>query len=242
MKGDVMNYLINLIKKDSPLHKHKNYEIIVYTKGDGLFHCEEKDIPICPGKIVIVPPETMHSAPSGNDIERIYISGEFHQFFNLTSPTVILDNSDKDGLSLAKMIYANRYSNTEYQASLCNAFANFLLQRLKIDNEMHLIIEDMIHKITTDFYDCNLSVTDLLNKSGYAEDYIRAQFKKFTGKTPTEFLTKVRISHACHLIDIYKTTLSLGEIAEKCGYTDYTYFSRKFKQIMRMSPREYMIT
>lgn len=236
-----MSYLINLIKKESPLHKHKHYEVIVYIKGNGLFHCEEKDIPVCPGKIVIVPPETMHSASLINDMERIYINGEFHQFFNLTSPTVVLDNSENEGMSLAKIIYANRYANTEYLSSLCNAFANFLLQRLKIDNEMHVIIEDMIHKMTTEFYDSNLSVTDLLKKSGYAEDYIRAQFKKVTGKTPTDFLTKIRISHACHLIDIYKNSLSLAEIAEKCGYTDYAYFSRKFKQVKGMSPREYMI-
>lgn len=237
-----MSYLINLIKHESPLHKHKHYEMIIYTKGEGLLHCQEKDIPVCTGKIVIVPPETMHSTPLGNDVERIYINGEFYQFFNLTSPTVILDNSENEGMALAKIIYANRYSSAEYLSALCNTFAHFLLQRLKIDNEMHLILEDMIHKMTTDFYDCNLSVADLLNKSGYAEDYIRAQFKKYTGKTPIEFLTKVRISHACHLIDIYKTSLSLGEIAEKCGYTDYAYFSRKFKQVKGMSPREYMIT
>ena len=83
-------------------------------------------------------------------------------------------------------------------------------------------------------------IAGFLQKSGYAEDYIRAQFKKFTGKTPTEFLTKIRIYHACYLIDAYKNTLSLAEIAEKCGYTDYVYFSRRFKHIMGISPREYM--
>lgn len=235
-----MSYLINLTKRKLPLHKHKHYEILIYTKGDGLFHCEEKDIPVCPGKIVIVPPETMHSAPLGNDLERISISGDFHQFFSLTSPTLILDNSESEGMSLAKTIYTNRYPNTEYLSALCNAFAYFLLQRLKIDNEMHLIIKDMMNKITANFYDCDISINDLLKKSGYAEDYIRAQFKKTTGKTPTEFLTKIRISHACYLIDVYRNSLSLAEIAEKCGYTDYAYFSRKFKQIMGVSPKKYM--
>ena len=32
----------------------------------------------------------------------------------------------------------------------------------------------------------------------------------------------------------------VAEIAEKCGYTDYIYFSRKFKQITGKSPRAYM--
>ena len=32
-----------------------------------------------------------------------------------------------------------------------------------------------------------------------------------------------------------------AEIAEKCGYTDYVYFSRRFKQITGISPREYTV-
>jgi AraC-like DNA-binding protein len=80
----------------------------------------------------------------------------------------------------------------------------------------------------------------LLTKSGYAEDYIRAKFREITGYTPVEFLTKVRISQACSLIDMYGNSLQLSEIAEKCGYTDYVYFSRRFKALTGISPREYL--
>lgn len=51
-----MDYLINLIKKESPPHKHKNYEIIVYTRGEGILHTNKKDIETAPGKIIIIPP------------------------------------------------------------------------------------------------------------------------------------------------------------------------------------------
>lgn len=238
--GDIMNFLINLIKHVSPSHQHKNYEIIVCTKGSGVFHSVERDIPVSPGKIIIVPPGTMHSSTSDGEYERIYINGEFNQIFSLTSPAVILDNSENEGTLLAKMIYNNRHSNSEYVATLVNAFAHFLIQSLKMENEISLTIKDIVNEITNHFYDCNINLNCLLKKSGYAEDYIRAQFKKFTGKTPTEFLTKIRIHHACYLIDTYKNSLSLAQIAEKCGYTDYVYFSRRFKHIMGMSPRKYM--
>ncbi|MBQ6894979.1 MAG: helix-turn-helix transcriptional regulator [Clostridia bacterium] len=79
-----------------------------------------------------------------------------------------------------------------------------------------------------------------MKKSGYSEDYIRSQFKLFTGKTPVEFLTETRINHACYLIDIYKDSMNLSEISEKCGYTDYVYFSRQFKKVMGISPKNYM--
>lgn len=235
-----MNYLIGRIENESPLHQHKNYEIIVYTNGEGTFHSEEKDFAVSAGNFVIIPPETNHSSTSDGEFKRIYINGSLNQIFNLSSPTIITDNSDGEGMQLAEMIYKNRYSNPEYTAALINTFAHFLLQSLKMDDELSLIIEDIINKITNNFYDSSLSLSSLLRKSGYAEDYIRAQFKKITGKTPTEFLTNIRINHACYLIDTYKTTLSLTEIAEKCGYTDYVYFSRRFKHIMGLSPRKYM--
>lgn len=235
-----MSFLINLIKNETPFHQHKTYEIIVYMQGTGLFHTEETDIPVSPGKIIIIPPETMHYSISEGELPRIFISGEFNHFFNLTSPTVISDNADREGALLAKMIYNNRYANAEYVGTLISAFAHFLTQRLKMEDELTQVISDIVYEISSRFYDSNINLCELLKKSGYAEDYIRAKFKKITGKTPTEFLTNIRISHACYLIDTYKNTLSLAEIAEKCGYTDYIYFSRKFKHATGSSPREYM--
>ncbi|MBE7063138.1 MAG: helix-turn-helix domain-containing protein [Ruminococcaceae bacterium] len=235
-----MAFLINLIKEESSPHTHKNYEIIVYTRGRGIFHATEKDVLVSPGKIIIIPPGTVHSVTFDGRLERIYINGDLNHIFNLAAPTVILDTPEKEGLFLAKMIYANRYTNSEYTAALIGAFAHFLLQSLKMEDAIHLVIKDIVNKITNNFYDSTISLSSLLQKSGYAEDYIRTQFKKSTGKTPTEFLTEIRIRHACYLIDTYKSTLSLSEIAEKCGYTDYVYFSRRFKHILGMSPRKYM--
>lgn len=240
VSGDIMSYLINLIKDEVPPHKHKNYEIIVYTNGSGLFHSTGKDIEVSPGKIIIIPPGTMHhSSKPAAALERIYINGEFNKVFFPTFTTVVLDNSANEGLQLAKMIYANRYDH-EYAESLINAFTHFLLQNIKMEDEIFLAVKDIIEKISNDFFNSNINLNTLMKKSGYAVDYIRAQFKKITGKTPIEFLTKIRINHACYLIDTYKNLFSLTDIAERCGYTDYVYFSRRFKHIMGVSPRKYM--
>ncbi len=239
--GDTMNFLINYTKELSSPHKHPNYEIIIYTKGNGVLHVSGKDIEVHPGKIIIIPPQTVHySSKTGDDFERIYINGDFTQFFNMDTPTVILDNSENEGLLLAKILYNNRYSTPDYVASLVNAFTHFLLKNIKMESDIFLATKNITEEISNDFYNCNIDLSSILAKSGYAEDYIRAQFKKIMGKTPTEFLTQIRINHACYLIDVYRHSLSLAEIAEKCGYTDYVYFSRRFKQITKVSPRKYL--
>ena len=236
-----MNFLINYTNEISAPHKHPHYEIIIYTKGEGIFHSEGKDIKVHPGKIIIIPPQTIHySSKSYDNFERIYLSGDFNQFFNMKSPTVILDNSENEGLLLAKMLYNNRYSTPEYVFALVNAFIYFLLKNVKMENSIFLATKNIADDISSNFYNCNINLSSILAKSGYAEDYIRAEFKKIMGKTPTGFLTQIRINHACFLIDTYRNTLSLSEIAEKCGYIDYVYFSRRFKELTGMSPRKYM--
>lgn len=239
-QGDVMSFLINTIKEESPPHKHKNYEVIAYTKGSGVLYTQGKDIEVYPGKIVIVPPDTVHcSTKTGTDFERIYINGEFNQVFYLDSVTVVLDNSENEGLQLAKMICVNRYDG-EYVAALINAFTHFLLRNIKMEEKIFLATKEIVTKISNDFYNSSIDLNDLLKNSGYAADYIRAYFKKIMGKTPTEFLTEIRINHACYLIDTYKNLFSLADVAERCGYNDYVYFSRRFKQVMGVSPRKYM--
>lgn len=236
-----MEFLIDIAKGSVPPHEHKKYEVIVCVKGTAVMSAEEKKIEVVPGKIIIVPPETTHySFKQSDDYERIYINGEFNQSFFLRSPVVVFDSHMSEGVYLAKMIYANRYADREYLSALISAFTHYLLQYIKMEDEIFLAVKEIIREISNNFYSCNINLNELLKKSGYAEDYIRAQFKKISGKTPTQFLTEVRINHACYLIDTYKSTFSLADIAEKCGYADYVYFSRRFKYVTGVSPRKYM--
>ena len=235
-----MNLNVGILTGVCPVHEHKCHEIIIYTAGCGFFHADGFCFPFYPGAIMVVPPETPHYSVSDGDYERIYINGEFNWAFNLAQAAVMYDNKENEGIFLAKMIYRNRYKSTEYVISLLNAFISHIIQNIETDDKMDIAIKNIISELTARFYDCSLNVGQILNESGYAEDYIRAQFKKATGKTPVRFLTDTRISHACLLIEMYKSSLTLSEISEKCGFTDYVYFSRRFKEITGASPRKYL--
>jgi len=235
-----MSFLINLVKEETPQHNHKNYEIIICTKGEGVLQLTQKNIKVDVGKFVIVPPGITHRGLKSDSVyERIYINGDFEHVFNITSPIVVNDNPAKEGLCLAKIIYNNRHSDSVYLLSLVNALTYFLIQNFNRKHELFTAVESIVNEIGSSFYNCNINLNAMLKKSGYAEDYIRAKFKEITGKTPTEFLNESRIKHACYLIDIYKSSISLSDIAEKCGYLDYVYFSKKFKQIIGISPHKY---
>lgn len=234
-----MNVNIGTLKDYYPEHKHKYYEIIIYTRGTGFLKTDDCQIPFSPGTIVIIPPGSSHLSLSDRPFERIYISGNLGRMINVSAPTYLSVNKDDDGMILAQLIYQNRYKNPDYLSSLINAFSSYILQSIKINDRIDEEINAIINNISNNFSDCSIDLSGILKNSGYAEDYIRDRFKKATGKTPVQFLTEIRIHHACLLIDFYKSSIPLSEIAEKCGYTDYVYFSRRFKEITGVSPRKH---
>ena len=110
---------------------------------------------------------------------------------------------------------------------------------MEFEDEIGKAVNELIDEITERAFETDLNLSEILRKSGYAEDYIRLNFKKATGKTPVVFLTEIRIKNACFLIETYGTSVPLSEIAEACGYTDYIYFSKRFKDLIGMSPKQY---
>lgn len=63
------------------------------------------------------------------------------------------------------------------------------------------------------------------------------ELKKLTGYTFSDYINNLRCSHASNLLADKK--LSLSEIARKCGYENFPYFSRTFKKIYGVSPLQF---
>lgn len=222
-----------------PLHNHTNYEVIYYLVGNGTLKTEKGDIKYSPGTIIIVPPNLLHGSTSENGFKNISINGDFINLLKFKEPVVMKDNEKGEGKLLAKLLYNNRFNNNDFLSSLCETYILFLLSNIKIDNDIDIAISNIITEISNSAYESNFNITEILNKSGYAEDYIRNQFKIKTGKTPTQFVTQIRIDRARYLIDIYKNNCSMTQIAEQCGFVDYIYFSKRFKQFVGCSPDAY---
>lgn len=237
-----MSYTVNCTQDGLiryPMHTHKNYEIMLYLDGVGYMKTELGDYPFQRGTVIIVPPNVKHGSVSENGFKNISVEGEFERYLNLDAVTVLQDSLTQDGVTLAKLIYENRYGNPTYLASLCKAYVCFLTQQFETESTVRKCLRRIVAEISENAFDAEINLASILAASGYSEDYIRSQFKKITGKTPNGFLTEIRIKHACFLIDVYKSELSLTEISERCGYTDYPYFSKKFRSLMGMSPADY---
>ncbi len=225
--------------KSYPLHEHNRFEIMLYLSGNGYMRTRKGDYPFSPGTIIIIPPGLPHGSASEREFKNISIVGDFHPQLFFEAPVVLQDNTFQEGRFLAEAIYRNHHLNDSYLSALCTAFVFFVLRSIHTEDNITAAVNHIIAAIQQDFHDADFSSEEQLKKSGYAEDYIRSRFKAHTGKTPKHFLRDVRIQHACHLIEIYAGRMSLAQIGEKCGYTDYVYFSKKFKEVTGVAPKDY---
>ena len=66
-----------------------------------------------------------------------------------------------------------------------------------------------------------------------------ALFKRQVGCAPIDYFIRLRMQHACRLLD--ETALSVKEVATKLGYDDPFYFSRVFKSVNQVAPSEYRL-
>lgn len=90
------------------------------------------------------------------------------------------------------------------------------------------------------YYNTELSLSLLADKCSVSPSHLSTVFSKDTRMTVTDYIHKTRIRQA--LILLNTTTLSIGEIASRCGFGDANYFSRIFRKYQGQSPQNYRNT
>ncbi len=86
-------------------------------------------------------------------------------------------------------------------------------------------------------YSGNVKIPDLARLENLSVSRYNTLFKKIMNLSPTEYITKLRISSARELL--VGTDLSIGKISRLVGYADPHFFSRIFKATLGISPSDY---
>jgi AraC-like DNA-binding protein len=86
-------------------------------------------------------------------------------------------------------------------------------------------------------FDRSITASKVAAALGYNADYLGRIYRKVYGCTLTEAIHRKRISEACdYLLD---TSLTIEQIAQKCGFADPDYFRRVFRHYMQIPPGDY---
>lgn len=94
-----------------------------------------------------------------------------------------------------------------------------------------------IRAIVQEGYAQDLSISRIAEEVFLTPNYISLIFKKETGETITDYITKIRMNKAKELLQT--TDLKVMEISERVGYENPHYFSTVFKKTVGVHPLKY---
>ena len=99
------------------------------------------------------------------------------------------------------------------------------------------IVSTAIRTVTERFNDCELTLDNIAKSLYISKSQISRVFGKIVGEPFSDYRRRVRISHACRLLQYTDSTVD--EIVAKCGLKDVPSFYRNFQLIVGMTPNQY---
>jgi transcriptional regulator GlxA family with amidase domain len=91
-----------------------------------------------------------------------------------------------------------------------------------------------------DNFDKPVVMAELAARFGMSLRTFNRRFREAVGDTPLEHLQELRLDTARQLLQ--NTNLSIGEIAQRCGYQDTAWFATLFRRFYDVTPRTYRHT
>ena len=143
----------------------------------------------------------------------------------------------KDILSLEEI---SRFQTiSQIKNWLTNIFNTIIEIKISTNSSIKRDIIDEIKEYIKLDYGENITLANIAKKFYINPYYLSQLFKKKTGNTFINFITKVRIENAKELLS--NGNLRIYEVANKIGYTEAKYFSKVFKKHVGCKPSKYRL-
>lgn len=229
-----------------------DYQLIYMINGSGWFTFKNENIEITAGNIIIYKPGEpqfyCYYFKDKPELYWIHFSGlnakdTLEKLF-LWENSAYFVGKNKECIELfKKIIFELNMKRLSYEffatAYLLELFSNF--SRLAVASENNsLPTGDDINKVIMEMhstYNKNCKINEYAKKCNLSVSRFSHKFKSYIGKTPTQYITQIRINEAKYLLSY--SSLNISEISYIVGYENPLYFSRIFKNETGLSPREF---
>lgn len=250
-------------------HNHAEFEVLLFIKGSGFakLGVDEKIVPTEEGDIVIFNPFEVHTgaywAGSGEQHHLVLDFSISLLELPLATITQKLSNdllsqavrsetviSPKDPIysdlrdAFMQMFNAISVEKQNELLFLSGMFRFFDLlhdanrihrtNQSPVKNNDTSFVKDVLEYINRHFTE-NISTRDVAGALVYSKEHFCRLFKANFSVSFTDYLTQYRIEKAKILL----ATHSSSEVAELCGFSSQSNFSRVFKESVGTSPTEY---
>jgi AraC-like DNA-binding protein len=231
-----------------------DYTLIYISGGRGHFESDGNiHQPIETGNVFLIFPGVWHryqpDAKTGWHEHWIGFDGDTarnwqkNKFISPAQPVVKINSEDTVLATFTRIIQAVRANRPALQQILAGAAANLIgliysAQQTPVLSEHSgsNVIEQAIARMETDL-GTTLDMEKLSRDFGVSYSWFRSAFAGHTGLAPHQYLLEMRLLRARNLL--VETKLSVKEIARQTGFQDEHYFSRLFRQKMKITPSQW---
>ena len=163
--------------------------------------------------------------------------------FTPTCPVITNTPYGKDLTHQLLHIYEVRGNDFESAVEMTGRLYTALAVFLKgaghppVQNNYHTYVQKAIEYISA-HYSYPITVEDIADYVGLSRSHLFRSFETVLQISPKEYLSQFRIKQACYLLR--HSNLSITAIANSVGFESSLYFSKAFKKVKHIPPRESM--
>ena len=245
-------------------HYHPHTEIAFVTDGKGFFLLGEKDYPVKRGDLIIVNPNVLHTEHSDPDQPLNYVMiGVDNIAFD-----VICDDEEHAEEEKERTIFSfmRHFDRTNYYLQQLNKellekrpnyqlMSHHLLSILLLYVMRHANLRAavaaggdgfvskecaFVRDYLNEHYAENITLDFLSGKTFINKFYLIHSFTRQFGVSPISYLIERRIKEAKFLLR--NTHMSVTDIARATGFSSPSFFAKRFKQQVGVSPISYRNT
>ncbi len=230
----------------------QDYQLLYVADGYAHFDLEDRTYDVGKDSIFIYRPGTpqdyYYVLKEKPDIYWIHFSGRaagpLLDSLGLTAEQPVqLSGAEELGELFDKIIMelrVERYFNSEiaeaYFRQLLVTAARAARGGFREKPGYHSMFDEVINRFHQE-YQKELNITELAEQYHISCSWFIREFKRYTGSSPKQYLTNLRLQHARELLNNHY--LSINDVSRMVGYDSQLYFSRIFRKYAGMSPSEY---
>jgi len=232
------------------LHLHENYELFCFLSGSAQYYVEGTVYPLKPHDIMILKVAESHALliDEATPYERMVINFNSDALVGNLKDRIVsfLDNrplGQQNKYSLLKqenlLFYLDKICTIE-DIEEKRLYLTFILNELskkktsEPNQEFTDSMGEVIEYINEHLFE-DISLDMLSEKFYLSKVHLTRKFKAYVGSTIWEYVSTKRLIKAKELLKNGKWPT---DVAETCGFNDYSTFYRAYKQKYGISPKE----
>jgi AraC-like DNA-binding protein len=143
-------------------------------------------------------------------------------------------NTEELNIRVQKLLEQRRVLRTKYASPLNDEADGYA----KLNNHDRDFLNRFVDVVNAQISQNRQDVETIASMLNMSRSQLNRKMLAVTGCNTTTYISQLRISKAKRLLDS-EPSMSIGDIAMKCGFEDMAYFSRTFKQMTKMTPSQY---